>query len=78
MTFKHLFSFKTTVGTFYVSRSTDGRYHPVFAEESLGSYHSPEAAADDLAGGHTFSASGVKDTSTLGISFDLVEWNKLT
>lgn len=44
----------------------------LFREESLGSYHSPEAAIDDLVGGHTFSC-GV-DTSTLGISDELSDW----
>jgi uncharacterized protein (TIGR03435 family) len=44
---------RTRVGPFYIAER-GGRYHPVFREESLGSYHSPASAADDLAGGHTF------------------------
>ena len=68
------FRFDTSVGTFYIAESSDGRFHPVFDEESLGSYANAWKAAEDLAGGHTFSASGVDDTSVLGIPDDLSEW----
>jgi len=65
----------TRIGPFYIAQSPDGRFHPVFDDESLGSYHSPAAAADDLAGGHTFSVSGGHDTSRLGIPHDIREWD---
>lgn len=77
MQLTHLYAFKTRDRIFYISQSEDGRFHPLFDGESLGSYHSPTAAAEDLAGGHTFSVAGVKDTSQLGIPYDLVEWEKL-
>jgi len=49
----------------------------VFAEdENLGSYHSPQAALDDLAGGHVPFPSGI-DTSSLPIPDDLSEWHQL-
>jgi hypothetical protein len=77
MRLTHLYAFKTKVGIFYISQSEDGRFHPFFDGESLGSYHSPTAAVQDLAGGHTFSVARVKDTSELDIPYDLVEWDKL-
>ncbi|MDP6117048.1 MAG: hypothetical protein QGG53_34730 [Planctomycetota bacterium] len=74
---KLLYSYETTAGTFYIGQSRDGRFHPIFDDESLGSYAHEWQAAEDLAGGHTFSASGVSDTSTLGIPDDLGEWERL-
>lgn len=73
---RQLFVFETRVGPFYISEH-EGRFHPVFKDESLGSYARPEQAAEDLAGGHTFSASGVRDTAALGIPMDLVEWERV-
>jgi hypothetical protein len=72
-----LYYFDTRVGRFFISVSDDGRFHPVYEDESLGSYHSALAAADDLAGGHTFSAPGVKDTAALGIPADIGEWEEV-
>ena len=80
MRFKHLYSFETRVGTFYISQSTDGRFHPVYDDESLGSYKHPWQAAEDLAGDHTFTCmfgAQVLDTSLLGISADLSDWTRL-
>lgn len=48
----------------------------MFNEEHLGSYHSPEAAADDVSGGHTFSPSNGVDLGELEIPYDLGEWKK--
>lgn len=72
-----LYSFPTRVGIFYIGRSADGRYHPIFDDESLGSYTEPWQAAEDLAGGHTFSVPGVEDTATLGIPEHHTDWEKL-
>jgi hypothetical protein len=52
---------------------SQGRYHPVLEEEPLGSYATAQQAAEDLAGGHTFSISGGIDTSTLGIPDEVTE-----
>ena len=71
---KLLYAYKTRFGMFFIGQSPDGRFHPIFDDESLGSYGSPQQAADDLAGGHTFSPSGGFDTSTLGIPEDITEW----
>ena len=73
---KLLYKFETRIGTFYIGQQ-DGRYHPVFDNESLGSYSKDWQAAEDLAGGHTFSISSCIDTSTLGIPADLEEWEAL-
>lgn len=50
------------------------RWHAEIGEESLGSYATPMQAAEDLAGGHTFSHSRCVDTSVLGLPEDLVDW----
>lgn len=62
---------------FYIGRSRDGRYHPVFEGESLGGYLTPAQAIDDLAGGHTFTPPGGHDTSRLGIPDDIGEWERM-
>jgi len=72
-----LYKYETRVGVFYIGQTPDGRYHPIFRDESLGSYAQAWQAAEDLAGGHTFSATGVQDTSTLGIPSELVEWQQM-
>lgn len=70
---RKLYVWQTRVGPFYIAES-EGRFHPVFQDKPLGSYHSPASAADDLAGGHTFSAAGGIDTANLGIPCDISEW----
>ena len=49
----------------------------LYDDENLGSYHSPEAAADDVAGGHTFSPSNGIDLGDLGISENINDWVRL-
>jgi len=71
-----LYVFHTKIGPFYIGEQ-DGRFHPIFDDESLGSYAQDWQAAEDLAGGYTFSISSGIDTETLGIPEDLKEWEKL-
>lgn len=71
-----LFSRMTKVGVFYIAEH-EGRFHPLFQEESLGSYSTAQQAADDLAGGHTFTSPTGVDTSSIGIPCDLTEWKRL-
>jgi hypothetical protein len=71
-----LYVFRTKIGPFHIGEE-DGRFHPIFDDESLGSYAQDWQAAEDLAGGHTFSISSGVDTATLGIPEDLNEWEKL-
>lgn len=73
---RKLYVCKTKVGPFYIAEH-NGRFHPVFAEESLGSYATPQQAVEDLAGGHTFTPSSGYDASELGIPDDLSEWERL-
>lgn len=64
----------TSAGRFFIGESKDGRYHPIYDDESLGSYHSIPALLDDLCRGHTFSTSNSIDTSTLRIPEEIAEW----
>jgi hypothetical protein len=73
---RKLLVWNTSVGPFYIAESRDGRFHPVFNDQSLGSYVSIRQAVDDLAGGHTFSIRGGVDTSTLGIPADPADWHR--
>ena len=73
---RSLFVWNTGIGPFYIAEM-DGRFHPVYDGESLGSCARPEQAAEDVAGGHTFSIPGGIDTATLGIPVDLSEWNRV-
>ena len=73
---KKLYSCSTRIGTFYIAEH-NGRFHPVFQDESLGSYFNAQQAAEDLAGGHTFFPSCGVDPSTLGIPEDVSEWTRL-
>lgn len=68
--------FETSKGDFYIAE-LEGRFHVLYRDESLGSYHSPRAAIDDLAHGHTFSPRGGFDTGTLGISDNINDWQRL-
>jgi hypothetical protein len=70
-----LLVWKTRIGPFYIVHSA-GRYYPVYKDEFLGAYTHPQHAIDDLAGGHTYSLNNGVDTSTLGISYDLAEWER--
>ena len=70
---KKLYSYDTRIGRFYIAELNE-RFHPVFENESLGSYATPEQAIEDLANGHTFSISSGEDTAKLGIPVDLIEW----
>lgn len=72
---RKLYSWKTSVGTFYISQH-EGRFQLLFQDESLGAYISPEQALDDLAGDHTLSAGRGIDTSKLGIPDELAEWER--
>jgi hypothetical protein len=73
---KKIYAYKTEVGEFYIAEH-NGRFHPVFRDESLGSYATPQQAVDDLTGGHTFTPPDDVDTASLGIPEELSEWEKL-
>jgi hypothetical protein len=70
---KLMWSYKTPKGTFHIIKP-DAWFHIIYDGEDLGSYATPEQAADDLAGGHTFSPSNGVDPGELEISDDLGDW----
>jgi hypothetical protein len=72
---RNLYKHKTRIGWFYIAEH-EGWFHALYEDEPLGSYSTPELAADDLAGGHTFSNSKGVDTATLGIPEALGEWSR--
>jgi len=71
---RNLYWWNTRIGTFYIAEQ-DGRFYPVYDGEPLGSYATAQQAAEDLAGGHTFSISRGIDTATLGIPGEVGDWN---
>lgn len=73
---------ETTAGTFYIGQSKDGRFHPIYNEEDLGSYAYPWQATEDLALGATFSilhkdTGEYLDTSELDIPEHSDEWERV-
>lgn len=79
---KLLLSYNTKAGTFYIGQSDDGRFHPIYDDESLGSYAHAWQATEDLATNSTFSVhhattGNVLDTSQLGIPEDPGEWSRI-
>lgn len=79
---RFLLSWDTKIGTFFIGQSPDGRFHPIFDDESLGSYATVVQAVDDLVNDATFSVlhprtGTLLDTSALGIPEEWQEWNRL-
>jgi len=79
---KKLLKHKTRAGTFYIAQSDDGRFHPVYDDESLGSYASIAHAVDDLVHDATWSVlhqetGALLDTSDLGLPEDPTEWTRI-
>ncbi|WP_199559138.1 hypothetical protein [Nioella nitratireducens] len=72
----YYYQYYTPHGTVSIMPEPEGRWKVMFGDENLGSYHSPEAAADDVSGGHTFSPSNGVDLGQLGIPDDLGDWDK--
>ena len=64
---------KTRVGKFSIELKQTGRWHVIWNDNDLGSFHSPSLALADLVGGHTHWPS-CGDPSLLGMSEDLGEW----
>lgn len=74
MKFTLLIGHRTRKGPMFIGRSQDGRYHPIWQDESLGSYHNIHGAVEDVAGGHVFTPSDGTDTGSLGLSSDPADW----
>lgn len=74
---------RTRAGTFYIGRSSDGRFHPIYDGEDYGSYETDWQAAEDLAhnavGSVCHAATGeLLDTSALDIPDDVSEWERIS
>ena len=78
---KHILSYQTKIGTFYIGKSEDNHYHPIFNNIDLGSYVNMWEATRDLSINATNGVlhpetNEVVDTSTLGIPEDYIEWTR--
>lgn len=71
-----LYRYDTRDGTFYIGER-DGRFHPMFEDESLGSFPTARKAVEDLAAGETLSSELGLDIPSLGIPEDLNDWEPL-
>ena len=69
-----MWTYPTAVGIFSI-KFIEGRFHPMFNGQDLGSYHSAEFALDDLVGGHTFSLPGGIDPTTIRLPRELAGWS---
>ena len=77
---KYLLQTQTKAGMFYIGQTPDGRFHPIYNDESLGSYSQIWQATEDLAENATFSVyhqdtGKLLDTSLLKISPDPRDWD---
>ncbi|HYG23353.1 MAG TPA: hypothetical protein VEH04_11270 [Verrucomicrobiae bacterium] len=70
---KIVFVFNTSAGEFTIVEH-DGRFHPYFDGQDLGSYETARQAAAELAAGNTFIPSPGIDPASLGIPDDLRAW----
>ena len=73
---RKLYVHKTAVGPFYIAEQ-DGRFHPLFRNESLGSYATSQQAVDDLSSGHILNWVDGRETASLGIPNLVREWARL-
>lgn len=70
-----LYTFQTLKGVARIDQNPKNRlFHAVFNDESLGSYQSPEQAAEELSAGCTFIPVSGIEIATLGIPSELGGW----
>ncbi len=79
---KHILSYTTSAGIFYIGKSDDNLYHPIYNDKDLGGYKDMWVAIKDLVQNNTQSVihpetGALLDTSTLGIPEDYIEWNRI-
>lgn len=75
-----LLSYPTSAGIFDIGQSNDKRYHPIYDDESLGSYKTVQEAVDALLNNTTSSVfhpdtKEMIDTSNLGMPSDYTQWD---
>ncbi len=73
----YYYKWTTRLGPISLIPEPNGRYKVMIEDECMGSYHSPEAAAEDVAGDHLGSTPFNVDLDRLGISGDLGDWSRL-
>lgn len=72
-----LYTFQTRKGLARIDQNPKNKlFYAVFNDESLGSYHSPEQAAEELSAGCTFIPVSGVEIGTLGIPSELGGWNR--
>lgn len=72
-----LYRFKTSAGYFYLVEYK-GKFCSVFGDEILDTQRTLQNAVNELAQGHTWSPAGLTvSVSSLGISSDLSDWERL-
>ena len=70
-----LYTFQTGKGVARIDQNPKNRlFHAIFNEESLGSYPSPEQAAEELSAGCTFVLVSGIEIETLGTPSELGSW----
>ena len=74
---KLLLMHETKKGTAFIGQTPDGRFHPVWDNERLGSYDSAKQAIYAIANGHCDTAFNVSDFSELGLSEDVGDWVRI-
>jgi hypothetical protein len=82
MRFRLLYFWETSADTFYIGQSEDGRFHPIYNDESYGSYSKDWQAAEDLALGvtssiHHSTTGKLLDILKLGIPEHTSEWDRM-
>lgn len=70
----------TIVGIFSICQSSDRKYHPIFDDESLGTYNSVQDAVDGLLANDTLDLKHPEtdeklSINDLDIATDYLEWN---
>ena len=73
--YKKLYVFHTTKGPFYIAEWKK-RFYPIFGDKPLGSFSTPEEAAEDLAYGRVPSLPGI-DFASLQIPSNLKKWQRV-
>lgn len=68
--------YPTRWGKFAITLQPNGRWLVKLDDDNLGSYHSPQAALDDLLGDHCWANSKGLDTSEVGLPDNLLDWHQ--
>lgn len=69
------FCYQTSRGTVFIVHR-NGLWDVMYDGESLGSYVTPAAAVDDVAGGYTYSPSNGVDFADLDIPDGIGDWER--